>query len=70
MEICKQLFDLSKLFERIVNIETVAQSFEAFAIQEIGYRKTDKSDLTPDKVLHDTIDTCLILAKKGGGMPD
>lgn len=70
MEICKQLFDLSKLFERIENIETVAQSFEAFAKQEIEYRKTDKSDLTPEKVLQDTIDTCLILAKKGRGTPD
>ena len=70
MEICKQLFDLSKLFERIENIETVAQSFEVFAKQEIEYRKTKTSDLTPEKVLHDTIDTCLILAKKGSGTTD
>ncbi len=70
MEICKQLFDLSKLFERIENFETVAQSFEAFAIQEIEYRKTETSDLTPDKVLQDTIDTCLILAKRGKGTAD
>lgn len=70
MEICKQLFDLSKLFERIGNIETVAQSFKAFAIQEIEYRKTATSDLTPEKVLQDTIDTCLILSKKGNGTPD
>lgn len=70
MEICKQLFDLSKLFERIENIETVAQSFEVFAKQEIKYRKTETSDLTPEKILHDTIDTCLILAKKGGGTLD
>ena len=70
MEICKQLFDLSKLFERIENMETVAKSFEAFAIQEIKYRKAETSDLTPEKVLQDTIDTCLILAKKGSGSPD
>ena len=70
MEICKQLFDLSKLFERIENIETVAKSFEVFAIQEIEYRKIVTSDLTPEKVLQDTIDTCLILAKRGGGTPD
>jgi hypothetical protein len=67
MEICKQLFDLSKLFERIENMKIVAQSFEAFAIQEIKYRKTETSDLTPEKVLQDTIDTCLLLAKRGGG---
>jgi len=70
MEICKQLFDLSKLFERIENMEIVAQSFEAFAIQEIEYRKTEKSDLTTEKVLQDTIDTCVILAKKGKGSAD
>lgn len=70
MEICKQLFDLNKLFERIENIETVAKSFEVFAIQEIEYRKTATSDLTPAKVLQDTIDTCLILAKKGNGSAD
>ena len=70
MEICKQLFDLSKLFERIENMEIVAQSFEAFAIQEIEYRKTETSDLTPEKVLQDTIDTCAILAKKGKGSAD
>jgi hypothetical protein len=70
MEICKQLFDLSKLFERIENMEIVAQSFEVFAIQEIEYRKTETSDLTPRKVLQDTIDTCAILAKKGKGSAD
>ena len=70
MEICKQLFDLSKLFERIENMEIVAQSFEAFAIKEIEYRKTKTSGLTPEKVLQDTIDTCAILAKKGKGSAD
>ncbi|WMN12990.1 nucleotidyl transferase AbiEii/AbiGii toxin family protein [Marivirga salinae] len=70
MEICKQLFDLSKLFERIENIEIVAQSFEVFATHEIEYRKTEKSDLTPENVLQDTLDTCLILAKKGSGTTD
>ncbi len=70
MEICKQLFDLSKLFERIENMEIVAQSFEVFAVQEIEYRKTDTTDLTPEKVLQDTIDTCVILAKKGSGSAD
>jgi len=70
MEICKQLFDLSKLFERIENMEIVIQSFEAFAIQEIEYRKTETSDLSTEKVLQDTIDTCVILTKKGKGSTD
>lgn len=66
-EICKQLFDLSKLFEKIENIGIVARSFEAFAKKEIEYRKTETSNLTPGKVLQDTIDTCLILVKRGKG---
>ncbi|MFK7900278.1 MAG: nucleotidyl transferase AbiEii/AbiGii toxin family protein [Cyclobacteriaceae bacterium] len=70
MEICKQLFDLSKLFESIKNMKIIAQSFEAFAIQEIEYRKTEKPDLTKEMVLQDTIDTCVILAKKGKGSVD
>ena len=70
MEICKQLFDLSKLFERIENMEVVAKSFGAFAIQEIEYRKTETSDLSTEKVLQDTINTCAILAKKGKGSAD
>jgi len=37
MEICKQLFDLSKLFEKIKNIETVSKSYNAFAKQEIEW---------------------------------
>lgn len=72
MEICKQLFDLSKLFENIEIIEMVAKSFMAFAEQEINYRKNGNpdSELTPEKVLHDTIDTCLIITKRGGGSDD
>ncbi len=72
MEICKQLFDLGKLFEKIDNMEIVAKSFEAFAKKEIEYRKDSKSDitLTPENVLHDTIATSVILAKRGRGSDD
>ena len=67
MEICKQLFDLSKLFEHISDVEMVRKSFTVFAEQEINYRRTDnpECDLTPDKVLQDTINTCLIISKRG-----
>ncbi len=72
MEICKQLFDLSKLFEHIEDVELVAKSFMAFAEQEINYRKNGnpERDLTPEKVLQDTIGTCLIIAKRGGDADD
>lgn len=71
MEICKQLFDLSKLFENIQSMEVVAASFQVFTEHEIAYRKSgnSKNELTPEKVLKDTIDTCIILAKRGQG-PD
>ena len=70
MEICKQLFDLGKLFEKIENLETVARSFEVFAKQGISYRKGGDSKLTPEDVLQDTIDTCVILAKRERGSTD
>lgn len=65
MEICKQLFDLSRLFERISNIETVAKSFQAYALQEIEYRKNKNiKGLTPQIVLKDIIDICVMFAKR------
>ncbi|MCH6201038.1 nucleotidyl transferase AbiEii/AbiGii toxin family protein [Aquiflexum sp. LQ15W] len=69
MEICKQLFDLSKLFESIQSIEVVAASFLVFAKHEIAYRKDENPgvELTPKIVLQDTIDTCIILAKRDRG---
>lgn len=67
MEICKQLFDLSRLFEQIKDVTVVAASFMAFAKQEIAYRKNGeiKTELSPDKVLEDTINTCLVIATRG-----
>lgn len=72
MEICKQLFDLSKLFENIKNMEVVAASFQVFAEHEIVYRKNGnpEAELTPEIVLQDTIDTCIILAKRDRGNDD
>lgn len=68
MEICKQLFDLNRLFNRISNMEIVASSFQIHALQEILYRKGDhsqkKKDITPEIVLQDTIETCLIIMKR------
>lgn len=67
MEICKQLFDLNLLFEKIDNFELVARTYQEFADKEIEYR--DK-DLLISDILADTIDTCLIIAKRGGGIPE
>jgi predicted nucleotidyltransferase component of viral defense system len=70
MEICKQLYDLGKLFDRVKNIETVVASFNVFAEQEIAYRKNIIPDLTVNRVLQDTIDTCLIFTRQGSGSAD
>ncbi len=72
MEICKQLFDLGKLFDRIENIETVAASFRIFAVQEIEYRGNGNLEfgLTPEMVLRDAIETCMIIARRGGSSAD
>ncbi len=72
MEICKQFFDLSQLFEQVEDLKTVAASFQAFATQEIEYRKEaeEKKNLTPEDILWDTIDTCRIIARRGTGTDD
>lgn len=72
MEICKQLFDLGRLFENIRDMEVVAASFQAFARHGITYRKNGCSEieLTPELVLQDTIDTCVILTKRERGNDD
>ncbi|WP_143961589.1 nucleotidyl transferase AbiEii/AbiGii toxin family protein [Litoribacter populi] len=72
MEICKQLYDLSKLFEYIQNLEVVAASFKVFAEHEIAYRKNEnpEAELTPEIVLRDTINTCITLVKRDRGNND
>ena len=70
MEICKQLFDLGKLFEHIQDISIVSKSYDSFALQEIEYRKTGEMKMTPEDALKDTLDTCLIISKRGRGTKD
>lgn len=72
MEICKQLFDLGRLFEHIQDMEVVATSFQVFAGHEIAYRKRVNPEvaLTPDMVLQDMIDTCIVLARRERGTQD
>lgn len=68
MEICKQLFDLGKLFENITDINIVKESFSAFAKAELSYRSSDenfnKRNLTETEVLWDSINTCAIISKR------
>ena len=68
MEICKQLFDLGKLFGSITDMTIVKTSFSAFAKAELSYRSYDKDfinrKLTEADVLWDSINTCTIIAKR------
>lgn len=68
MEICKQLFDLGKLFENITNISIVRASFSAFAKAELSYRSSDKDfsrrNLKETDILWDSINTCAIIARR------
>jgi predicted nucleotidyltransferase component of viral defense system len=68
MEICKQLFDLSKLFEKVDDLNMAKVSFSAFAKAEIAYRNSSEEfkakKVTRKSVLLDTINTCEILARR------
>ena len=68
MEICKQLFDLGKLFENITDMAIVKKSFSAFAKAELSYRSSDidfnSRNLKETDVLWDSINTCAIIARR------
>ena len=68
MEICKQLFDLGKLFESITDLKIVRESFSAYLKAEIFYRSSDedfnKRNLTETDILWDSINTCAIIARR------
>jgi hypothetical protein len=59
LEIIKQLFDIGNLFEKVDSVETVAKSFNTFAVEEISYRSLTIG--APD-VLNDIIETAKIIA--------
>jgi len=68
MEISKQLYDLSRLFDHISDMIVVKDNFLSIAEQEIKFRTRKDSqpvnDLTSESVLKDTINTCLLVTKR------
>lgn len=62
MEIIKQLYDVGHLFDLADNLETIASTFEKFALTELGYR-----DLGQDWsiVLDDIYHTALLISTRG-----
>lgn len=62
-EIVKQLFDVGCLFDLLTDIEVFKKSFMMMVQKEIGYRSERKIE-TPQQVLHDIINTALLIARK------
>jgi hypothetical protein len=58
LEIIKQLYDLGNLFNHIQSLKEVANSFSAFAAQEIAYRGLD---IEASDILRDSMDACRVI---------
>jgi hypothetical protein len=62
-EIIKQLFDIGCLFNLLTDIEVFKKSFLTLAEEEIKYRSVQRIE-SIRHVLHDIIDTALLIARK------
>ncbi len=62
LQIIKQLFDLSKLFNEFSDLDVVYKTFAAIAQAEIKYRK---KTISVNDVLEDIIRAGLLIAKRG-----
>ncbi len=63
LEIIKQLFDISNLFDSMKNIHVVGETFKVIALQELEYRGLDK-ELTFIDVLEDNINTAWVIGER------
>ncbi|MCF8262138.1 MAG: nucleotidyl transferase AbiEii/AbiGii toxin family protein [Melioribacteraceae bacterium] len=63
MEIMKQLYDISNLFDNISDLEIVANTFKSFSETELSYR--GKGDLNYNHVVNDIIETALCITSRG-----
>ena len=63
LEIMKQLFDVSILFDKVSNLNHVRETFTKIAQNELEYR--EMTDKTPEDVLHDIYDTSFIVSMRG-----
>lgn len=63
LEIIKQLYDIGKLFDHSGNIQTVKQTFQYLAEQELQYRNSPRMDAI--QVLDDIFETAAIIAFRG-----
>jgi hypothetical protein len=68
LEIIKQLFDVSNLFDKISNMDHVRETFVEIAQNELNYR--GMTDITTQDVLKDIFDTSFIIAMRGSFMKE
>ena len=61
LEIIKQLFDIGHLFDHVDSVDVLAKSFEAFVIEEAGYRGLT---IGTNEVLSDVIETSKTIARR------
>lgn len=61
VEIIKQLYDISYLFDRITDLNIIRNSYLKVVQEEIGYRKIN---VKADEVLKDTWQACYTLAER------
>jgi len=64
LEIIKQLYDLGNLFNHIQSVREVANSFSAFAAQEITYRSLS---IEAADILRDSLDACRVIGFRNRG---
>jgi hypothetical protein len=67
LEIIKQLFDISILFDKISSVENVRDTFMQIAQNELNYR--GMTDITTRDVLNDIFDTSFVIAMRGALSP-
>lgn len=67
VEIIKQLYDISFLFDQIEDPILVKDSYRRIVIEELGYRKLP---LSYKDVLDDTIEACLTIASRAENNPE
>ncbi len=63
MEVVKQLFDVSSLFDVVENLNLTAETYYRLAKLELAYRGIE--GLPIENVLQDTIDSAMCIAAKG-----
>ena len=61
VEVIKQLYDLSYLFDKIENLALVKESYMHVVVEELGFRNLS---ITYKEVLDDTIEACLVIAMR------